>query len=572
MKTKTPKPKVVISQRNAMTGKISVKDNTNLNTIDKVDLSLLPPSTETTVPGTIKNPGAFTRPKIEEIDKLITPIPGSEFKGEFVLAGEGVVRPEFNHPSNTDQGAEGTLSKGDLIQRPEILVTPIPDRLNIQKDFEPVQVSVENLRINGRIEILTPLPEQSLFDMEQEIRWAPFEFENERFNRLSYTVKFWEESNQTLGPQQFALSQPFATVSSTKNAVLPRLLNVSQFTPGKRYVLQVLASSIVTSQVLASSTLVPFFYTPILTGPVFLQTKLIPIQLVIQEEKDPVSGKERKVYYFFRNGKWFRIVDPKRKHPKDPHGIDIRDGIKDPNFTAAPADINAELNKRFFPTGWEKNWQQFEESSRVQLQILAQIGLKMQGVDPESIALMQTIREELAAGESVGSIWETHQTKILLIILGLIASAAVGAILGKLFRLIFRKKWLKALTDVDPGEDIIKIRVKDGLKAIKDKRNGLDGAIAGIVQKEAERLYCPPAITTFVNTSGKTGAVTDLFLEWIKILKAYAKEKGLKEVHIVRTASSSDGVKLLKRLGFKPTAGNKSLKGIGDWERTLPVK
>ena len=505
------------------------------------------------------------------IDKLITPIPGTELQQDFVV--EDSRRSDWSDlrilPNSGQETAE-TLTKGEVIQGPDILITPIPDILNLQNDITPIQETPEDFSVMGQIQILSPSSNQNVFDLEHEINWAPSKFDQNKSNNISYTVKFWGEDTLTKSSQTIGRTQPFLTINTGENVSLGGLLNDSSFTPGSRYALQVL--HYFNKQLLATSATISFFYTPLLSGPVFLQTQLIPIQLVIRDEKDRVSGKVFKVYYFFRNGKWFRILDPKRMHPKDPKGIDLREGIKDQNFTSAPPEVSAELNQELFPPGWEKAWQQFDEASRVQLQILAQLGLKLQGVDPETIALIQTVRKDLEEGKSADSIWETHKTKILLIILGLVAAAAVGAIVGKLFRLIFRRKWLKALTHVEEATDTIIIRVDDSLKAIKDVRKGLDGAIAGQVKKDAGKLYCPPAIVTVINTSGKKGAATDMFLEWFKILKAYAKKKGLKEVHIVRTASSDDGVKFLKRLGFKPTSSNTHLKGLGDWELTLPVK
>jgi hypothetical protein len=75
----------------------------------------------------------------------------------------------------------------------------------------------------------------------------------------------------------------------------------------------------------------------------------------------------------------------------------------------------------------------------------------------------------------------------------------------------------------------------------------------------------------WINSTGKRGLATDTFEEWVKILKKFAKEKGLKKVRITRVASTPEGAKMMRRLGFEPVVGRCKPDGIGFWRKIVNV-
>ena len=291
------------------------------------------------------------------------------------------------------------------------------------------------------------------------------------------------------------------------------------------------------------------------------------IQLVAREEKDPKTGKTIIVYYFFRDGKWWRVKDPNKKHPRDKKGIDLRE-TEDPNFEEADAKTAAKLNEDIFPTDWQKKWKDFEEHMARDLQMMSHMLLAMQGISEEEAGLVMQIRQMLHSGRSLDEILEIKWWEILKILL--IAAATAGAlkVLGRFLRILFKTRLLKKLTQVDELDDEITITVKKKHQPSNTKK-GIQGEIKGKVDKTTGTLECDPTSVDWVNKTGQKGLATDLFEEWIKLLVEYAKKKGLKRVRIRRAASSKSGEKLMERLGFKKIFNGES---GSVWEKVIDVK
>ena len=292
------------------------------------------------------------------------------------------------------------------------------------------------------------------------------------------------------------------------------------------------------------------------------------IQLVRRKEKDKITKKDIVVYYFYRNGKWWQIIDKKKKHPKDDKGIDLREGAN-PNYKEADAKVAKELNKKFFPTGWEKAWEGFDKEAAFQLQMMAGMLLAMQGISEEDAKLIMQIKKMRIDGKDWDAILDKKWWAILKILLFAGATAGTGALLSRFLGKLFKLRFLKKLTKVDELEDQITITVKKKFRSGPNVKKGITGEIKGRVDKGKGILDCDPVAVDWVNKTGKRGLATDLFRTWIEKLLEFAKKKGLKKVRIRRAARSKSGEKMMERLGFKKIFNGKS---GSVWEKVIDVK
>lgn len=317
-----------------------------------------------------------------------------------------------------------------------------------------------------------------------------------------------------------------------------------------------------------------------LTAVTPLLASLNTVQLIGRKEKD-ASGKERTVYYFFRDGKWWRIRDPERKHPDDPNGIDVRDGIPDPNFVEADAATAEELRKMFFPTGWEEKWSEFEETNRVQMQLMWAIGWQMAGGDAESAKIVFDIRKALDGGKPWSEIIEENWRGI---VFGILLGAAVGKA-GKIlapFRRFFRRffpELIDRITDVvKHGDDITimtKREVLNGNSSALGKKVGGKGVFAiitGRVDRARKTLYCTPTDLPWKNQTGREGFARDIYENWVEKLKAFAREKNLRHVEIEAETISDQGRAMAEKLGYQ-IVSESTVDGITrtKWRKLYPV-
>jgi hypothetical protein len=145
------------------------------------------------------------------------------------------------------------------------------------------------------------------------------------------------------------------------------------------------------------------------------------------DKKKPVYD-----YYFWRDGKWWRIKDPKLKLRDDPTLIDLRDGTGNRNYEPAKREAGEKLDRTFFPTGWQDFWKGFEESTARQLQGLAITLSALTGTD---LLVWRKIRRMRDQGKSWAQIWGACWLDILkivgwMLVLGLPLAKLLGRIFG----------------------------------------------------------------------------------------------------------------------------------------------
>jgi len=305
------------------------------------------------------------------------------------------------------------------------------------------------------------------------------------------------------------------------------------------------------------------------------------VQLIGRKEKD-ASGKERVVYYFFRDGKWWRIRDPESKHPEDPNAIDVRDDIPDKNFTEADATTTEELREKFFPTGWEENWREFEESQRVQMQLMWAIGWQMGGGDAESAKLVFDIKKGLDAGKSWDEILGEHWRTILYSVIFGVALGSAGKllrVLKRFFRYMFPKLIERITRIVKNGDDITITTTPEtwvgntsGKLGKKVGGKGITARVTGRIDRGRNVLYCTPTDTPWENATGRRGFARDLFENWLEKLKKFAREKKVGNVEIDVETISEEGAKMARELNFVKVS-EKTVGGVtrAKWTRIYPV-
>lgn len=127
------------------------------------------------------------------------------------------------------------------------------------------------------------------------------------------------------------------------------------------------------------------------------------------------------------------------------------------------------------------------------------------------------------------------------------------------------------MSNVDPQKGVgIEITIRSKFHP-KNGKGGVKGSIKGRVVKGEGYLDCDPSVENWINSTGKRGLATDTFEEWVKILKKFAKGEELKKVRITRVASTPEGAKMMRRLGFEPVVGRCKPDGIGFWRKIVNV-
>ncbi len=286
---------------------------------------------------------------------------------------------------------------------------------------------------------------------------------------------------------------------------------------------------------------------PVLASVVYVQ---------IVRRKETVNGKEVYRYYFHRNGKWWKITDPKQMHPDAPTLIDVREG-PDPNFTEADAATQTSLDKKFFPDNWELAWRAWDAAARRDFQIMWALLWQMNGLGEEEAKVLFDIKRRLDAGESAGSILDRYWKFILFRVLLVAATAGAGVLLKRLFQSMWVKRLVEKVTSEKKTRKGITLEIKKALRSgedipVKDKtfKGGLRGHISGEVNRKRRTLDCKMSFVEWQNLTEKRGFATEVFRNWIERLKKYARQRGLKAVWIERLATTDKGKAMLERLGF----------------------
>ena len=152
------------------------------------------------------------------------------------------------------------------------------------------------------------------------------------------------------------------------------------------------------------------------------------------------TGPNRKLVrdcYFWRGGKWWRIKDPTLKVKGNRELIDLRDGSGNPNYEPAGTDPSDRLNRIIFPTGWDKFWKGFKDSTARQLQGLAVTLQAATGVDLRVWLKIKRLRDQ---GKSWLEIFSECWLEILLVIgLAVLLAGGLGRLLGKIFGPLVRR-------------------------------------------------------------------------------------------------------------------------------------
>ena len=290
------------------------------------------------------------------------------------------------------------------------------------------------------------------------------------------------------------------------------------------------------------------------------------IQLIVKTFVDK-GGNERTVNFFRRHGAWWEVIDTEVRHPEEKRGIDLREDAEHPNFKRASPKDAKELDSEFFPTGWERAWQDVVESEREKLQILLVICLAAAGVDPDHLKLVKEIRDELVKGRTLKEVWEARKLQILKLVLVSLASALVAAVVLRFLRRLFRRFWPKELTRKVEGADTIELEVKpEFTQGKRSIRGNLFGEVDGDVLRVDSRT-----MENWVNQTGQRGLVRELAEDWFQELADFGRRRGLRQVVITQVASSPSGVKGLASLGFTPVPGRILEGGLGQWRRVIDL-
>ncbi len=306
------------------------------------------------------------------------------------------------------------------------------------------------------------------------------------------------------------------------------------------------------------------------------------IQTVTRKEKDPVTGKDRTVWYFFRDGKWWRIRDPEKKSADDPELVDLEDDKPEKNFVEADQATTAALNTKFFPTDWEKHWEGFEEVSKRQLQIMFIMLTQMNGVDAEDADLVLQIRRMLGEGKTIDQILSEKESKIYKAMIGVaIGAVTVGGaavvkktglggylrrFLGKFFSesRIFRKITRRRETpdslelDIDPTSTL-------------GRQGKVKGNLKGKVNRDQGRLDVDSGTENFENNGAGRGFVRRLGADWLEQMKEFARRKGLSKVRVTQWACTKEGAEAARKMGMRPVPGRTKPDGTGQWEQIFDV-
>lgn len=307
-----------------------------------------------------------------------------------------------------------------------------------------------------------------------------------------------------------------------------------------------------------------------------------PVQIQLIGCKEMKDGKEVLNLYFVRNGKWFRILDPKQMSKLDPDGIDIDEDSN--NFVPAAAEKSKSLNEMFFPDGWEKTWQAFDNPGlRQQLQILTVLSMKQLGLGDSEIMLINKIKRDLDSGKKPDDIFDKYQGEILGLLLGTAISIIGFKVLGKLFRLIFNRAVVQGITEVtkESGNKII-LKLKDKVKKLLPKSAqdlGLVGEL-GMETIGGKRVKVLVGYSLDSNIlkgakKGDFGNRAAILEEWINTLRIQARKAGAKVIRVRQISSNKQQFEALQKLGFVPdptfSIPNPNSKGIGRLVREVVI-
>jgi hypothetical protein len=299
------------------------------------------------------------------------------------------------------------------------------------------------------------------------------------------------------------------------------------------------------------------------------------VQLVGRNERDPATNRERTVYYFFRNGRWWRVRDPERRHPEDREGIDVREDVADPNFEAAPAATAAALDSQFFPTGWEEAWREFDATNRVQLQIMFAMAMQMGGLDENDAQLLYDVRRMLAEGRTVQEVLEAKQDQVISFLIGVgigVVATGAGRVGARLLTRIFRgsrSSLLRRVTRRTEANDTLTLEVDP--RHLPRNARGTRMDATGRVDRATGELRVDSSTANAENLTGERGFLTEVSRAWFDDFRDFARQRGLRQVRYVQVASTPRGAAMLERLGFQRRPGCTRPDGTGIWERVEAV-
>jgi len=145
-------------------------------------------------------------------------------------------------------------------------------------------------------------------------------------------------------------------------------------------------------------------------------------------------GKKRRQvfdHYFHRNGRWWRILDPKLYVKGSRTLIDLRDGSPKNNWTKADDGAASRLDRMFFPTDADEFWKGFNEATRRQLQGLA---ITLATTSGQDLSLWTNIKHARDEGKSWSEIWDAFWPVILVYLLNAgLKSTALAKLLSRVF-------------------------------------------------------------------------------------------------------------------------------------------
>ena len=306
------------------------------------------------------------------------------------------------------------------------------------------------------------------------------------------------------------------------------------------------------------------------------------IQTVTRKEKDQLTGKDRTVWYFYRDGKWWRILDPKKKSADDPELVDLEDDKPTKNFTEADKAATDSLNKKFFPTDWEKHWEGFSDVSRRQLQIMFIMLTQMNGIDAEDADLVLQIRKMLGEGKTLDQILSEKESKIYKAMIGVAigvgtAGAAVvvkrtglGGYLRKFLGKFFgESRIFKKITRRTETPDSLDLDINP--TSTLGRQGKVKGNLSGKVNRDLDRLDVDSGTEKFENNGAGRGFVKRLGADWLEQMKEFARKKGLSKVRVTQWVCSKEGAEAAAKMGMRRVPNRTKPDGTGQWEKIIDL-
>lgn len=273
-------------------------------------------------------------------------------------------------------------------------------------------------------------------------------------------------------------------------------------------------------------------------------------------------------YAFFRNGKWWRVIDPNKKDPYAPETVDINTASANPNFKLEAKEA-ADLNERFFFAGWNKTWTGLPPVEQPQFQILYQSLLYTNGVAREELELLLSIFRARGKGNSWDVIWNSKGDQILKMVLFTGVTVVGTPLMGRFLKRIYKDKIVRQISHIEEQNGVFTLTVAPLY------RQTTAGGLKGTLMAQMTQVGGEPVLQVSVqgesleNNTGVRNLGIDLFRYWISELEKHAHSKGAKKLIVQHSVSSPSGENMMQRMGFTRTSLLPSGHSVWAWTLNL---